>query len=108
VRIPDPWAFVLLSLATYRAVRLIGWDTITRSMRERLCHVSERDGYEWVGRGRYRPALHEWIHCPWCLGFWVSAAAWLSWLGWPRATLAASVPLAISAVVGLVAKNLDE
>ena len=48
------------------------------------------------------------LTCPWCLGFWVSVALWLAWLEWPRATLVAVTPFAISAVVGLVVKNLDK
>lgn len=47
------------------------------------------------------------LRCPWCLGFWLSIVVVACWLSWPRGTLFAATPLAVSAIVGLVAKNLD-
>lgn len=43
------------------------------------------------------------LHCPWCLGWWLSVAVWLAWQAEPHATLVFAVPFAVSAVVGLVA-----
>jgi hypothetical protein len=54
-----------------------------------------------------RPVLAHLVHCPFCLGWWVSLAAWLAWLQWPSGTLLALSPFALSAAVGLIAKNLD-
>lgn len=53
-----------------------------------------------------RPTLAHLVHCPFCLGWWVSLATWLVWLAW-EPVLYGLVPLAISGAVGLLAKNLD-
>lgn len=113
MRIPDWWEFVLLSLATYRTVRLIGWDVITRPIRVRVTHRSEIEGTVYVNPrtgevgGGYRRGVDEFLHCPFCLGFWVSVAWWAAWYAWPRATLGVAAPLAIAAIVELVGRNLD-
>lgn len=108
MRVPEAWQAVLLALAGFRIYRLLAYDVIMRPLRIRfITHRAEVDGTTYVGPGRYRPKLDEFWHCPWCLGFWCSVAVWAAWLGWPGATLGASVPLAMSAVVGLVEHNLD-
>lgn len=57
--------------------------------------------------GYDRPGLADLFTCAFCLGFWVSLAFYLAWLAAPKATLVAALPLALSAAVGLAAKNLD-
>lgn len=63
------------------------------------------------GPKRTRPERPEWIDqllsCPWCLGFWVCLAAVGAFILAPTGTTWALLPFALSAVVGLVAKNLD-
>jgi hypothetical protein len=54
-----------------------------------------------------RPTLAHLIHCPFCLGWWVSLAWYAAWLLAPRPTLYAAVPFAISMAVGILARNLD-
>ena len=54
-----------------------------------------------------RPTLAHLVHCPFCIGFWISLAVYVCWQAWPHGTLVALAPFAISGVVGLVAKNLD-
>lgn len=56
---------------------------------------------------RFRWDVAKMIRCPWCVGWWLSVAAWLLVATWPRATLFGAIPLAISAAVGLIAKRLD-
>lgn len=113
-RIPDWWQFLLLALAGYRLTRLVGWDVITRPARESLVgRYEEGSGKEARDseRGKklrgYRRKLDEFIHCPFCMGFYVSLALWLCWVWQPHWTLVAMTPFAVNAVVGLVSKNLD-
>lgn len=54
-----------------------------------------------------RPTLAHLVHCPFCLGWWVSLATYAAWnvsAGW---TLWLIAPFALSGAVGLVARNLD-
>jgi hypothetical protein len=57
--------------------------------------------------GRFRFKVAQLVRCPWCAGFWISVLVWLAWWAEPRGTLAVAVPLATSAIAGLVAKHLD-
>lgn len=53
------------------------------------------------------PTLAHLVHCPFCLGWWVSLATWAAWnvsAGW---TIWLVAPFALSGAVGLVARNLD-
>lgn len=87
--IPAWWPFLLLALAAFRTWRLIAEDTILDGLRERL------------------PIGLNFVRCPWCAGFWVSLAWWLAWVAWPHGSLVVAVPFAISAVLGLMAANID-
>lgn len=98
-----PVQIAIISLAAYRVWRLIGADVILSPLRNRLTH---RDTYQHYPE-RYRRRLDEWLHCPWCLGFWISLAWWGAWYISPGRATTVAIPWAISAVVGLVAKNLD-
>lgn len=86
---PDWWQFALLALAAFRTWKLIGDDTILDRPRA------------WVVKrgGEYVEIL---LECPWCSGFYWSVGWWLGWQFWPHATVVVAVPLAISAVVGLL------
>lgn len=104
--IPPPWQFALLALAAYRAWRLVGIDDITAPLRDRVT------GRRWVSGDdaqwdRYHPWLDKLAGCPWCLGAWIAVTVTAAWWIWPHATLIGCVPFAVSAVVGLVSKNLD-
>lgn len=104
--IPGPWEGLLLALAAFRLVRLVGWDTVTEPIRNRITRLGgwqEGDDYP----EGYRPSWAKWLTCPWCQGFWVCVLVWTAWWFAPDWTLALSVPLALSSFVGLVAKNLD-
>ena len=91
--VPSWWPFLLLALAAFRTWRLLAEDTILEPLRRRLVRADS--------------TREEFTTCPWCAGFWISLAWWLAWQAWPHATLVVAVPFAISAVVALVAVNLD-
>lgn len=55
-----------------------------------------------------RPTLAHLVHCPFCIGAWISLATWGAWVAGQNWTLAASTPFAISGVVGLISKNWDQ
>jgi hypothetical protein len=67
-----------------------------------------RPGVLRVPVGRFRFKLAQLVRCPWCAGFWVCTAGAAAWWAAPDATLAVATPLALSSVVGLVAKHLDQ
>jgi hypothetical protein len=99
-----PLAFVIVALGAFRLTRLVGWDTITAPLRARLLGADDAGK---PTRPRPRWGAAAFVHCAWCVGFWISVAAYAAWEFWPDATLIVMAPLAISAVVGVVAKNLD-
>lgn len=127
MRVPDWWAFLLLTLGTFRIVRIIGWDDISTGLRSRLL-MPDREYWMWAkmtddleSRGidpwahkpdpdlpsRRRFYVAKLIHCPWCAGFWWSIVAYSAWLVSGRVTLYIATPLALSSVIGLIAKNGD-
>lgn len=91
--IPNWYGLLLLALAAFRLWRLLGEDTILDRPRAALV--------------RRMPKGEEFITCAWCAGAWISIGWWLAWVAWPHWTLVVAVPFAISAIVGLVASNLD-
>lgn len=112
--IPSPWIAVVLALGTYRIVRLIGWDDWPYAVRLRhwLGGRNERNKGEKVfandERGTYmHPTVAKFISCPWCVGFWLSVIVYLAWRFAPTETLYALAPFALSAAVGLIARNWD-
>lgn len=89
-----PWEAALLVGATYRLWRLASDDQILDGPREKLLAATP----VWV---------EDLVECPWCLGFWMSAAAYVSWRAAPQATLAVATPFALSAAVGATSHALD-
>lgn len=109
--IPTWWQFLLLSLAAYRITRLLGWDDLPPVLRTRRWllgeyWLAEKDS---PAEGPYydRPFLAAMFQCAFCLGWWVSLCWWAAWTAWPHATIQASIPFALAATVGLIAKRLD-
>jgi hypothetical protein len=110
---PAPWAAAILALGVFRVVRLIGWDVFPVVARVRAWAVGETIRYN-VAENRdnaiyayRRPTLNYFINCPFCMGFWLSLAIYGLWRWQPDYTVAALFPLALSAAVGLIGKNLD-
>jgi hypothetical protein len=121
-RTPDLWQFVLLALAAFRIYRLGARDTITEPVRAAVTYEDDAsvslddapddEGLTVIGLDDDLPmSLRVYastlIRCPWCAGFYVSAAVWGAWELWPRPTLFLAAPWALSAAVALAAKNLD-
>lgn len=119
--VPSPWHAVILTLGTYRILRLLAWDDLPPVVRAREWLL----GIQWKRTGTSnsmqgltaeqahlavsykRPLLaHLWL-CAFCLGFWVSLAVYLLWRFEPVVTLYLCAPFALSGAVGLVAKNWD-
>ena len=64
-------AFILMVLAAYRLTRLATYDSIVDRPRSWLY----AKGPEWVG---------EMVGCPFCIGFWISAAVvGVTWVWYP-------------------------
>jgi hypothetical protein len=138
------WLSVLISLltllATARITRLITEDTITQPLRDWIDMKAQPRHARPPGRaggraprqiygetpdgpGPLRPAPRFWryaaklVTCPWCSGFWVSAALTLAyyrcWLGlWPTHSLATGFTytvavFAMSWVTAIAADWLD-
>lgn len=93
---------MLLALGSYRLWRILAADTILDKPRDWLTRRARQQ----VSRG-YRQQLDIFLHCPWCLGWWISLLWWLAWLAWPHAATLVAVPFALSAIVGLIVRNLD-
>lgn len=60
-----------------------------------------------VRPGYGRPTLAHLIHCPFCLGWWISLTVYTFWLADAHWALYTLFPWALSGLVGLLAKNLD-
>jgi hypothetical protein len=87
-----PWEFVIVTAAAARIWWLFAKDDITEPIRLRL---------HW--------RIADWLGCPWCAGFWITAAAVAAFhLGlplWPYEIFAASLVVAIAAM--LTARLMD-
>ena len=84
--------FLLMSLASYRLWRLIGYDTISEPLRDKIKPDSWLDAL---------------VTCQWCLGSWISfavvaATAWVGDVNWP-----VWQALGVSVVVGWLHGTLE-
>ena len=108
--------YVLITLATWRVIRLFVYDEVTRFFREQFWDVKQ------VGRARKlekpktgpRRTLADLMSCPWCFGIWASAMMIFFYLITPYALFPVAL-LALSAVATflnnvsrLVASKIEE
>lgn len=96
---------LVLVLGAYRLWMLLAKDAITQRWRVRFLGYSDTgDRNRWPHPHR---TIAEMVHCPWCLGFWISLAAVLAYAQWPHATRWILLPFAISALVALISVCFD-
>lgn len=99
--IPEPWQALILTMAAFRVWRLLAADAILDKPREWLTRRAKHEAVQ------HRKEVDIFLHCPWCLGWWITCAWWGAWLLWEDWVVFAGVPFAMNAVVALVAVNLD-
>lgn len=118
--IPSPWVAAVLALATFRIVRLLGWDHLpvlvrardwvagkqTTSRGSHAARIGVAEPVEY-GVGYRRPFFDLLFGCAYCLGVWVAVPVYVAWYFEPWWTLTILAPAALSAVVGIVARWLD-
>lgn len=96
---------VVLVFGAYRLYMLIAKDAITAKWRHRILGYDDSGNrLRWPGHGK---TFAEFIHCPWCLGFWLSLAAWVSYRVEAHWTIIILAPFAISSLVALAAVTFD-
>jgi hypothetical protein len=96
---------VILILAAYRLWMLIAKDSITQPWRVRLLSYDDTGGMNrWPNPHR---RLAEFVHCPWCLGFWLSLGVVALEYCWPHAARWLLAPFAVSAALALISVCFD-
>lgn len=119
--IPHPYVALILMLAIFRLVRLIGWDHMPLLIRARSWATGARHTSNGSTNARLgvtneqventvtfkRQWLADLIACSYCSGLWLSTAVYVAWRFEPRWTLYAAVPLALSTVVGAWSRWID-
>jgi hypothetical protein len=103
--LPPLEIIVIIAFAAFRATRLVTSDTITDGLRDRL----ERWAWDFSGpkpqsRGAWRTWIVEGVTCQWCLGVWMSAAAYCTWRWGGEVALAVLAILAIAGLQGALAQ----
>lgn len=91
--------FALITLATWRLIRLFVYDPITKFLREQFYDLKK------VGKGMVlekpkfgpRRTIADLLSCPWCFGMWAAASVTFFYLLTPYAYYV-TIFLAISAV----------
>lgn len=115
------WNLLILALGIYSITRLISKDSIIDRQREWFYNKFPHEGFT----TRIRPTrgqfivtgdhfyvtvghkLGEVVHCPWCMGFWVSGAAFLAFWAWPVTTIFLLVPMALRVIPGMIESVID-
>lgn len=90
--LPSPFHFVILALASYRLTKLLIEDTILNSLREKV----------WEKFPPESTYLGYLTTCPWCVGWWLSLVLFFCYTIVLTPTMWFCVPLAMSAIVGLL------
>lgn len=95
--------FILITLATWRLIRLFLYDAITKFFREQFWDlVKVGKGYE-LEKPKFGPrrTLADLLSCPWCFGTWAAATVIFFYLLTPYAVFPVFI-LAFSAVASLL------
>ncbi len=95
--------FALITLATWRLIRLFVYDAITKFLREQFYDLKK------VGKGMVlekpkfgpRRTIADLLSCPWCFGMWAAATVTFFYLLTPYAYYV-TIFLAISAVASFL------
>lgn len=91
-----PLHFLILALATFRLARLLTTDTVFEALRE------------WIWKRKPPHTLTGYLFtCNWCMSIWFGSLLTISYTIVPSVTFVASLPLALSAVAGLISTRLD-
>jgi hypothetical protein len=115
-----PFHLLVLSVAVYRATRLVCRDSISDGVREWLRHRGFRFEIETnpvtrdvTGhRSTERPgrAVSRWLwrlaECSWCTSIWLGALAIGLFLSFPTPTLDVAYVLSCSAVAGILSERV--
>ncbi len=88
--VPEPYALILLALALFRVIKLVGDDKILDRPRNWVADRLESEEFDYL------------ISCPWCLGPYLGAPLWAAWIFWPTVTLAVAAFLAFLSLAALV------
>lgn len=117
------WPFFILALAIYSITRLITIDSLVDRQRDWLldrfpplgrtqkkrpnedrCSFIVTGDHYYVTKGHW---IGELFSCPWCMGFWVSAAVFGAFILWPVAVTFLLVPLAFRVIPGMIESALN-
>ena len=112
------WPLLILALGTYSITRLISIDSIIDRQREWFYNQFPHEGFTTKKRPNDKRCtfivtgdhyyvtighkLGEMVHCPWCLGFWVSLGLFAAFVAWPVTTTFLLVPLALRVIPGMI------
>lgn len=91
--------YVLITLASWRLIRLFVYDAITKFIREQFLDIAKvGKSYELV-KPKFGPrrTIADLLSCPWCIGVWATATVTFFYLLTPYAIFP-TVILALSAV----------
>ena len=99
--VPGPWQFAIAVMAVHFAFYLLSESVLLQRPRDWLLHRLDSD------------EAQAFVECPWCLGWWLSLAAWTSWLVFPHGgtdmgwAVGIAVPFAMACSVAMVATVRD-
>lgn len=100
---------IIDALAVFRGYRLISRDTILDGPRSKWTEwVWDRAPAAEPGRARPVPKLIELLGCPWCLSVYGAVIVVVLRRKFPKTWTPIARALALSAITGLVATNLDK
>jgi len=95
--VPSPWEALILAAAGWRVWHLLAIDAILDPLRDRVFYPAPSGPsggrtllVEEAADAERWPRILKFVECPYCFGFWVTAALWLAWTIEPWALIAAA------------------